>query len=201
MTRTKNTIRADENRPSAAILESAREARRLAAGSGASATATLIVSGSYSNCGFCGAHAFSHQETHETVAGYGPALPGRGARFTAITSDRIHIDDELGQRLAQMRPDLPVVDWLNRGVDMPDAVTISAGTAVPARSCPKCGSDDTAMNYCDGCRLRPYSAYDGNHLDNKCADGDTEHFHRSCGRCRYQWRTDDVINAREVCKR
>ena len=108
----KKAVRADRDRVFAAILESAREARRAAAGAGASATATLIVSGSYSNCGYCGAHAFPNQETHETVAGYGPQLPGCGARFTAITSDRIHIDEGLRQRLAEMRPDLPIVDCL-----------------------------------------------------------------------------------------
>lgn len=113
MARAKNVARADQDRVSAAVLESAREALRAAAGAGASATATLVVSGSYSNCGFCGGHAFPDQETHETVAGYGPPLPGCGARFTAITSDRIHIDEGLRQRLAEMRPDLPVVDRFN----------------------------------------------------------------------------------------
>lgn len=82
---------------------------------------------------------------------------------------------------------------------MTDAVTISTGPTAPLISCPKCGSGDTSIDYCDGCRLRPYSAYDGKYIDNKCADGDPEHFHRYCQRCRYHWRTDDVIDARRVC--
>jgi hypothetical protein len=84
---------------------------------------------------------------------------------------------------------------------MTEPAILSAGPTAPLLSCPKCGSGDTAIAYCDGCRLRPYSAYDGKHVDNTCADGDPEHFHRNCRRCHYQWRTNDVINPRKVCER
>lgn len=69
----------------------------------------------------------------------------------------------------------------------------------PDLPCPKCGATTTSIDYCDGCRLRPYSAYSGNHADNTCAHGDPEHFHRLCRRCHYQWRTDDVNNAQKRC--
>lgn len=66
--------------------------------------------------------------------------------------------------------------------------------------CPKCGSLDTSMRYCDGCDLIPHTSVIGNHADDRCRHGDPEHNHRNCCRCSYRWRTDDVLNARKVCK-
>ena len=65
----------------------------------------------------------------------------------------------------------------------------------PDLPCPKCGGNDTAMRYCDGCNQRP-ALQDP---DDRCGHGDPEHFHRNCRRCSYRWRTDDVIDARVVC--
>ncbi len=85
--------------------------------------------------------------------------------------------------------------------------TPSAGSApttttsvelVPTLACPKCGHEDTGMNYCDGCYLRPMRIT-GDYADDKCSDGDLEHNHRWCKRCSYRWRTNDVISARKVC--
>lgn len=62
---------------------------------------------------------------------------------------------------------------------------------VPDLPCPKCGDADVSVHYCDGCRLRTYAS--------KCRHGDTEHLHRSCRRCRFEWITYDVIDAKVVC--
>lgn len=65
--------------------------------------------------------------------------------------------------------------------------------------CPKCGSADTSLTYCDGCDLIPHTSLIGNHADDKCRHGDAEHNHRACRMCSYRWRTDDVTDARKVC--
>jgi hypothetical protein len=82
-----------------------------------------------------------------------------------------------------------------------ELLTTPGPIVVPTLACPKCGHEDTAMNYCDGCGLRPYHAVTGMHADDRCNDGDLEHNHRYCRRCTYRWRTDDVIGARRVCPR
>jgi hypothetical protein len=63
--------------------------------------------------------------------------------------------------------------------------------------CPKCGCTDVRIRYCDGCQLRHYRS--NTLADDQCRDGDPEHFHRTCARCTYAWRTDDAINARVMC--
>jgi len=63
-------------------------------------------------------------------------------------------------------------------------------------SCPKCGSRDTWMRYCDACKRRVWGAPGVN-----CRHGDAEHFHRGCRQCSYEWRTDDVLGAKVVCDR
>ncbi len=72
---------------------------------------------------------------------------------------------------------------------------------VPDRPCPKCGDKDVHVAYCDGCDLRPTTSTLGKYEDDRCSHGDPEHLHRSCRRCSYRWRTNDVINARTVCAR
>lgn len=79
-------------------------------------------------------------------------------------------------------------------------VTIDLGPGAPQLSCPKCGHAETGMSYCDGCDLRPSVGFGSKHADDVCDHGDVEHFHRSCARCRYRWRTNDVINPRKVCE-
>jgi len=80
-------------------------------------------------------------------------------------------------------------------------VDFTREAAAPLLSCPKCGSADTAIDYCDGCALIPWFSVAGKYPDSKCSHGDPEHFHRNCRRCHYQWRTNDVINPRKVCER
>lgn len=94
--------------------------------------------------------------------------------------------------------ELAVPDVMFRpGAGTADVTPAFIGPTVPDRPCPKCGSADVSIAYCDGCELRPYSSkYD----DDKCGHGDLEHMHRRCKRCSYQWRTDDVLNPRKVCK-
>lgn len=57
--------------------------------------------------------------------------------------------------------------------------------------CPKCGSEDTKLLYCDGIPTR--------HLPIASAPKG-EHFDRSCGRCHYAWFTTDVLAAQERVK-
>jgi hypothetical protein len=73
--------------------------------------------------------------------------------------------------------------------DVPDASP--TGTA----PCPKCGSADAWMGYCDSCSTSHHASYP-NQL---CRHGDPEHFHHGCRQCRHEWRTDDVIDAKVVC--
>jgi predicted nucleic-acid-binding Zn-ribbon protein len=61
--------------------------------------------------------------------------------------------------------------------------------------CPKCLGDDVSLRYCDSCRHKLHSRFD------LCRHGDPEHFHRTCRRCGYEWRTDDLLQARVVCDR
>jgi hypothetical protein len=61
--------------------------------------------------------------------------------------------------------------------------------------CPKCGYHDTKMSYCDSGDRRPPALSMVQNKDNQCVRGHSEHFHRRCYRCDYQWRTDDVLTA------
>lgn len=90
-------------------------------------------------------------------------------------------------------------DQANRGENVTD--TNDLIMAAPELPCPKCGTEDTSLDYCDGCALIPWGSVVGKYPDSKCAHGDPEHFHRNCRRCHYQWRTDDVIDPRKVCER
>lgn len=72
--------------------------------------AILIISRSNSTCGGCGDETLPREETHHTVSGYGPKRPGCGARFIAMTTDLVNLDDDLRQRMKDIRPDLPIVD-------------------------------------------------------------------------------------------
>lgn len=68
--------------------------------------AMLIVSPSYTQCSHCNGHAFSREQTHETLAGFGKAgRKGCGAKFTAITTGYPNITDAI---LHSVRPDLPI---------------------------------------------------------------------------------------------
>jgi hypothetical protein len=82
-----------------------------------------------------------------------------------------------------------------RSADSPQ----SSAPTVPDLPCPKCGGSDVNIAYCDGCDLRPYSSTIRKYEDDYCSHGDSEHFHRRCRRCSYQWRTDDVLTPRRVC--
>lgn len=65
-------------------------------------------------------------------------------------------------------------------------------TRVPDLPCPKCGDADVRVRYCDGCKLR--------HNTSACSHGEREHFHRSCRRCGFDWKTDDAIDAKAVSR-
>jgi len=55
---------------------------------------------------------------------------------------------------------------------------------VPDLPCTRCGSPDVSIEYC----ASDWGAiYPGNR--------DREHFHRTCRRCSYRWRTDDTLDA------
>lgn len=75
------------------------------------ATATLIVMRSSSKCAQCGLDA-NPDEIHHVAA---PAdyyrRNGCGAKFTAITTDAVRLDDFWRAILTDMRPDLPVVEY------------------------------------------------------------------------------------------
>lgn len=109
-------------------------------------TATLIISRSYSQCGGCGQQTLPRTEYHDRVSGYTSGQPGCGARFVAVTSDQV------GSRgrawCAQMRPDLPWVDYADRA--RPE-VTQDAGAAPQCVDCgePLAHSGCTAPG-CDG---------------------------------------------------
>lgn len=81
-----------------------------ATGGEAEPTATLIVSGWYSECGACGTQTLPGDERHERVSGYSGGRAGCGARFIAITTDANRLDDDLRAALDEMRPDLPIVE-------------------------------------------------------------------------------------------
>lgn len=83
--------------------------------------------------------------------------------------------------------------------EVADALERKPLKAVAMPPCPKCACADTSLAYCDGCALRPSSSFTGRYVDDRCQDGDPEHFHRCCRRCGYRWRTDDVINPRVAC--
>ena len=70
--------------------------------------------------------------------------------------------------------------------EFPQVLQLS-GTPVVDVACPKCGTNAARLIYCD-------SAVIGIHVReaDRCMPGDPEHFHRSCARCSYMWRTDDV---------
>ena len=69
------------------------------------------MSRSYSQCGNCRAQTLPTAKTHDAISGYGPARPGCGARFTAISADHSWGDDHARRAiLATMRPDLPIID-------------------------------------------------------------------------------------------
>lgn len=73
-------------------------------------TATIIVSRSYSKCGACGNETLPDAKRHDRVSGYSGGQPGCGARFTAITADANRLDEYHRATLAEMRPDLPIVE-------------------------------------------------------------------------------------------
>lgn len=76
-------------------------------------TATLIISSSYSKCAGCGSQTNPHTPTHARVTGYGVNgfVKGCGARFTAVTTDQAGPTDYWRAILADMRPDLPIVEY------------------------------------------------------------------------------------------
>lgn len=76
----------------------------------AETTATLIVARSYSKCSACGEQTLPDGERHGRVSGYGGGQPGCGAHFTAITADTSRLDGHHRAVLAEMHPDLPIVE-------------------------------------------------------------------------------------------
>lgn len=73
-------------------------------------TATLIVSRSYTVCSACRNETLPRKERHDRVSGFGGGQPGCGALFTAITADGNRLSDYDRAVLADMRPDLPIVE-------------------------------------------------------------------------------------------
>lgn len=69
---------------------------------------------------------------------------------------------------------------------------------IPDLECPKCGGAEVRIEYCDGCVLVPGYSSRATRA-NVCTDGDPEHFHRYCQRCRYAWRTDDIPDPKIHC--
>jgi len=49
--------------------------------------------------------------SHHVTSGWQGGKPGCGATFTAITSDTTHLDAYWRERLAEMGPDLPIVEY------------------------------------------------------------------------------------------
>ena len=80
-------------------------------------TATLIVSRSYSaysTCARCGDHALPDSRHPRPRQRLWRREPGCGARFTAITSDGNRLGAHTRAILADMRPDLPIVEYADR---------------------------------------------------------------------------------------
>lgn len=83
--------------------------------------------------------------------------------------------------------ELPVPEVLFRpGAGMPRSAPQDAAPRVPNLPCPKCGTPDTTMRFCDG----GYSLSWG-----MCMGDAGEHFHRDCPRCKHRWSTHDVLGA------
>lgn len=79
---------------------------------------------------------------------------------------------------------------------MPDQLRLTVPSVVDL-ACPKCGHSDVRIAYCDSSpTLRPWSSVVKSHEDDYCGMHDPEHFHRSCRRCSYRWRTDDTLGRR-----
>lgn len=75
---------------------------------------TLVVSRSYSSCAACRQQTLPSATIHDIISGWGGGDPGCGARFTAITSDygsADGMDAYMRAILAEMRPDLPIVEY------------------------------------------------------------------------------------------
>ncbi len=77
----------------------------------ASPTATLIVMRSSSKCAECGLGADPDETHHNTAPGNYYRQTPCGAKFTAITTDAVRLDDRWRAALASMRPDLPIVEY------------------------------------------------------------------------------------------
>jgi hypothetical protein len=75
------------------------------------ATATLIVMRSSSKCAQCGLDADPDEIHHVAAPGDYYRRKGCGAKFTAITTDAVRLDDRWRAALASMRPDLTVVEY------------------------------------------------------------------------------------------
>jgi hypothetical protein len=119
---------------------------RIGAEGGQTVTATLVVSRSYSACAACGSQVLPGAITHDRISGYGGGDPGCGATFTAITSD-YSMDAYTRATLADMRPDLPIVEWSDR-------MTPPAVAEVP-RECNACRRPATrfadGLLWCEPC--------------------------------------------------
>lgn len=76
-----------------------------------SATATLYINRSDSQCGACGRNADPYEKRHDSIWAWAGTLPGCHAEFTEVSS---HYSDHDGlyDRIREMRPDLPFVDYL-----------------------------------------------------------------------------------------
>lgn len=81
--------------------------------------ATLIVGSSSTQCSNCHRETLPTWKTHERVSGYGDWPRACGAVFTAITSC-YHMTPELRVRLAEMRPDLPIVGRIRSPFTAPE---------------------------------------------------------------------------------
>lgn len=78
---------------------------------GTELTATIIVADFESTCSHCHKPTLvSDTDRHDRVAGYGPPQRGCGARFTAITYATRRMSNQQRAVLAEMRPDLPIVE-------------------------------------------------------------------------------------------
>lgn len=71
----------------------------------------LFIDPSASYCGACGWGAFPHEETHETLAGYGIPYDrkGCGARWNTVSSHYFGMSEDFYRRIQDMRPDLEYV--------------------------------------------------------------------------------------------
>ena len=65
------------------------------------------------------------------------------------------------------------------------------GPRVADLPCPKCGDTDVVIRHCDPPRKWSSTRTCG-------GMSDPEHFDRTCQRCLYAWRTDDVLVDRET---